>query len=246
MQDVCLVVPCYNEARRLPRAQFLAFLDAHPASALCFVDDGSGDGTRALLDGMRRERPDRIAVLAQPANGGKASAVRAGVLHAASEKMAGVVGYWDADLSTPLEECYRLMAALDADATCSVALASRVKRLGATIERRFTRHLLGRIFATLATLTLGLAVYDSQCGAKLFRAGVVPDLFSEPFVTRWLFDLELLVRLHRSGGRLGTAVEIPIGVWREVGGSKLKLGDMIGVPFSLWKIRADRPKEGFK
>jgi glycosyltransferase involved in cell wall biosynthesis len=240
MQDVCLVVPCYNEERRLPRAELVAFLDVHPDALFCFVDDGSGDGTRALLESMRRERPDRIAVLVQPVNGGKASAVRAGMLHAASAPMAAVIGYWDADLSTPLEECYRLLAALDADSACSVALASRVKRLGATIERRFTRHLLGRIFATLATLTLGLAVYDSQCGAKLFRARVVRDLFGEPFVTRWLFDLELLVRLQRSGGRLGTAVEIPIGAWREVGGSKLKLADMIGVPLSLWKIRARR------
>ena len=240
MREVCLVVPCFNEELRLPRAAFAAFLDTHPAAAICFVDDGSRDGTRAVLEQIRAERPDQVVVLALAVNGGKAAAVRAGMLHAANQHIAGVTGYWDADLSTPLSESDRLLAVLAEDPSCSVALASRVKRLGASVERRFIRHFLGRVFATLATVTLGLAVYDSQCGAKLFRSAVVPELFSEPFLTRWLFDLELLVRVQQADGRLGTAIEVPIGTWREVGGSKLKISDMIGVPLSLLRIRARR------
>ncbi|MDR1989671.1 MAG: glycosyltransferase family 2 protein [Acidobacteriaceae bacterium] len=240
MREVCLVVPCFDEAKRLPRAAFATFLDVHPAFAICFVDDGSRDGTRALLDTMCAERPEQISVTALPVNGGKAAAVRAGMLAVASQRVARVIGYWDADLSTPLDEAERLLAALDADPACAVALGSRVKRAGAAVERRLVRHLLGRLFATLATLTVGLSVYDSQCGAKLFRASVVPRLFEAPFTTRWLFDLELLVRLQQAGASLGTAVEVPLGAWREVGGSKLKIRDMLAVPFLLLQIRRRR------
>jgi dolichyl-phosphate beta-glucosyltransferase len=164
------------------------------------------------------------------------------MLEAASAGTAAILGYWDADLSTPLDESDRLVAALQAGPSYSVALASRVKRLGARVERRFARHVLGRIIATLATWTLGLTANDSQCGAKLFRAAVVPDLFADAFLTRWLFDLELLVRLQQAQGRLGEAVEIPVGTWTEVGGSKLTIGAMIGVPLSLLRIRANRRK----
>src|SRR5438132_292008 len=79
-----------------------------------------------------------------------------------------IIGYWDADLSTPLDQVDRLLAALRDDPQCRLAMGSRVKRLGADIMRRPSRHILGRIFATFASGILGFGVYDSQCGAKLF------------------------------------------------------------------------------
>lgn len=239
MPNVCVVVPCYNEERRLRAADFLAFLDAHPDASLCFIDDGSQDGTARVLQTLQHQRPQQIVVLPLTSNRGKAEAVRAGVLHAAASGVAPVIGYWDADLSTPLDEVDRLLSALREQPACAIALGSRVKRMGAHIERRLSRHLLGRVFATCASGLLGFPVYDSQCGAKLCRATAVPVLFRDPFLTRWLFDLEMLVRLrnHYGGMPEGLIVEVPLGRWEEVGGSKLKLRDMVQVPLELLKIR---------
>lgn len=239
MQEVCVVIPCYNEAHRLRRADFLAFLDAHPHVSLCFVDDGSADRTAAALEALRMERPDRIIVHRLAVNRGKAEAVRSGVLHLATGVWP-IVGYWDADLSTPLEEIDRLLAVLRANQGCCLVMGSRVKRLGASIERRVSRHVLGRIFAACASGILGFPVYDSQCGAKLFRSESAVVLFGEPFLTRWLFDLEMLTRLRNRFGPSAFEMtrEVPLGQWREVGGSKLKLSDMLHVPLELLRIRA--------
>ena len=239
MPDVCLVVPCYNEEHRLPQAELLAFLDTHPHVSLCLVDDGSRDGTLAVLRALQALRPDRVLVVPVSPNGGKAEAVRAGVRHAYASRPWPFIGYWDADLSTPLAEVDHLRAALLANPACRLAMGSRVKRLGSNIDRRIARHVLGRIFAACASGILGLSVYDSQCGAKLFRRDTVDIFFGQPFLTRWLFDLEMLVRMRNAIGLAGmdAACEVPLSRWTEVGGSKLRLREMIGVPLELLRIR---------
>jgi len=240
MQEVCVVVPCFNEEHRLRAADFLGFVADHRAASLCFVDDGSRDGTVTVLEQLQAQCPDRILVHRLPNNGGKAEAVRNGVLHVAKSRRWPIIGYWDADLSTPLGEVDRLLDVLEGDPECPLVLGSRIKRLGAHIERRMSRHFLGRIFATLASAILGFEVYDSQCGAKLFRVEMVPVLFGDPFLTRWLFDLEMLVRLRNVVGPSVVDItrEVPLGRWQEVGGSKLGLSDVINVPLELLKIRA--------
>jgi glycosyltransferase involved in cell wall biosynthesis len=241
MREVCLIVPCYNEERRLRRDTFLEFLRARPHATLCFVDDGSSDGTLKSLEGMQSEGGLRILVQALRTNSGKAEAVRQGVLHAASLKRFALIGYWDADLSTPLSQLDLLAGALDADPARMLALGSRVKRLGSEIDRNATRHYLGRVFSTLASQMFDLPVYDSQCGAKLFRADVAGVLFGEPFVTKWLFDVELLVRLRRHLGAKGFlegSIEVPLTAWKEMGGSKLRLSHMVRVPVDLLRIRS--------
>jgi glycosyltransferase involved in cell wall biosynthesis len=239
MPAVCVIVPCYNEEHRLKGAEFLAFLRTHPDVTLCFVDDGSADRTLSVLQDLRTECPAQVLVHAVSPNGGKAEAVRAGVQHAHRAGPWPIFGYWDADLSTPLSEIDRLMTVLEGDPSCRLAMGSRVKRLGSHIERRVMRHILGRIFSACATGILGFSVYDSQCGAKLFRRDTVDVFFREPFMTRWLFDLEMLARLRNSIGlpSMDTAREVPLGHWTEVGGSKLRLREMIQVPLELLKIR---------
>jgi dolichyl-phosphate beta-glucosyltransferase len=240
MQTICVIVPCYNEASRLRGADLVAFLDGRPDAALCLVDDGSSDKTLAVLMALQAQRPDQILVLPVSPNGGKAAAVRAGVLFASKHGSWPFLGFWDADLSTPLSEVDRLLRVIADDPTCVLAMGSRVKRLGATIERRVSRHVLGRIFATFATGILGFPVYDSQCGAKIFRRDTVDVLFGAPFLTRWLFDLEMLARLRNHIGvtAMSAAREVPVGEWREVGGSKLRLREMMGVPTELIRIRS--------
>ena len=240
MQAVCLVIPCYNEERRLPVSALLAFLDARPDTTLCLVDDGSADGTLGVLQALHDQRPSRIIVHAVSPNGGKAAAVRAGVRHVAATGRFAIIGYWDADLSTPLGEIDRLLVALSNEPKCLIVMGSRIKLLGARIERRVVRHVLGRIFAACASGILGFPVYDSQCGAKLFRREAVDVFFGEPFLTRWLFDLEILARLRNHLGASGMdgAREVPLSAWREVGGSKLRPREMVSVPLELLLIRA--------
>lgn len=241
MPEVCLVIPCFNEARRLRGDEILEFLRAHQQVTVCFVDDGSSDGTRNLLDTVRAQAPQAVQVLALPVNGGKAEAVRQGVLHVASLRRFALIGYWDADLSTPLRELPALIRAFEAHPSCAVAIGARVRRLGADIRRSAVRHYVGRVFSTLASVLLKLPVYDSQCGAKVVRADLVDVLFGEPFLTKWIFDVELLARLRNHLGRepvLSAVSEVPLMKWTEVGGSKLRIAHMVNVPFELMRVNA--------
>jgi len=165
--------------------------------------------------------------------------VRQGVLHAASSRRFPFIGYWDADLSTPLRQLPAMLRAFDANPSCAVAMGSRVRRLGSNIRRSALRHYSGRAFSTLASIVLKLPVYDSQCGAKVVRADVVDVLFGDPFLTRWVFDVEILARLRNYLGRdsvLGAVTEVPLMEWAEVGGSKLRLVHVLKVPLELLRI----------
>jgi glycosyltransferase involved in cell wall biosynthesis len=241
--EVQVVVPCFDEASRLDFAAFDRAIEADPRLALLFVDDGSRDETRALLDAFARRRPERVRVLALPSNRGKAAAVRAGVLDAFASS-ARFVAYWDADLSTPLGELARLVAALEADPQIEIALGSRVRLLGRSIDRLAWRHYLGRVVATVAAWALGVPVYDTQCGAKALRvSGRTRALFDEPFHTGWTFDVELLARWLRDRRAEGDpapqrgVVEVPLGEWHHVAGSKVRAGDLPRALAELWWIR---------
>lgn len=232
MPTSCLVIPCYNESDRLPVDAFVAFLKEHPDYFCLFVDDGSTDNTVQMLKEVTSRLPEHMGVLKLPENMGKAGAVRSGMLHAASNISCEFVGFIDADLSAPLGVMTELHDELTKREHCHSAFGSRVKRMGARVERRFLRHILGRIFATLSTNVLGVIAYDSQCGAKLFRRGVVAQLFTDPFVSNWFFDLELILRANKKG-----IIEVPVSEWKEVGQSKIKLKDFVKAPFEILKIR---------
>ena len=230
MPDAVVVVPCYNEARRLPVSEFEAFLGDVPDVSFVFVDDGSRDGTRELLRELERGSAGRVAIVELPTNLGKAEAVRAGVLRA-FERQPAYVGFWDADLATPLPAILEFRSLLDTRPDLEMVFGARVVLLGRRIERRAIRHYIGRVAATAISLVLGLRVYDTQCGAKFFRATPsMRALFEEPFATRWLFDVEILARFIRSlrGDRdaAKTAIyEYPLAEWTDVTGSSLTPAD---------------------
>jgi glycosyltransferase involved in cell wall biosynthesis len=239
MEAVALVIPCFNEADRFKGDVVLAYLATHPSVRVCLVDDGSTDGTRRILEEIRSANPAQVRVVALDTNGGKAEAVRRGVRIMAEELPAALIGYWDADLSTPLDELETLLDVFRKDGACRFAMGVRLKRLGSRIDRRASRHVLGRIFATTATFVLGLPVYDSQCGAKLMRADLAPSVFDEPFTTRWLFDVEILARLRNQVGVEGVLQmvrEVPLGRWSDVPGSKVRVAHMLRVPYEFVRI----------
>jgi dolichyl-phosphate beta-glucosyltransferase len=221
---VVLVVPCYNEASRFDADAFANALVSTTDLAFVLVDDGSTDDTRSVLARFASRFPGRCELLPLTPNGGKAEAVRHGLRHALRDPVT-YVGYWDADLATPLDAVADLAAFLDLNAACDGVLGSRVLLLGRRIERRVWRHYVGRVFATAASLTLGLPIYDTQCGAKLFRAsGFLADALELPFLARWAFDVELIARLHRDRrekGERSTLCEFPLAAWRDVPGSKV-------------------------
>jgi glycosyltransferase involved in cell wall biosynthesis len=228
-----LIVPCYNEAARFDARAFAAFLANANDVCLLFVDDGSRDDTHQLLEALRTRFPHRIAVCRSARNAGKAEAVRRGVRLALRQRPA-FFGYWDADLATPLEAVCSFREVLLARPELMLVIGSRVALLGRQIRRRWTRHLLGRAFATAASLVLGLGVYDTQCGAKLFRA--TPEtirLFKTPFRSRWIFDVEILARFvaatSAGGGQTASELiyEYPLDRWQDMAGSRLAPHDFL-------------------
>jgi len=231
MTEFTVIVPCYNEASRLHSAEFVR-LALVPAAKVLFVDDGSTDGTAQALAAICAAAPKNATLLRLPRNQGKAEAVRLGLLQAL-DSGATLVGFLDADLSTPVDEMLRLVAILAQRPEVQVLLASRIRLLGNSVERKLIRHYLGRIFATAASLILALDVYDTQCGAKLLRA--TPQLraaLAQPFVSKWIFDIELIGRLlygSQDQGGIGAAAfaEMPLHTWRDVAGSKLRARHML-------------------
>jgi dolichyl-phosphate beta-glucosyltransferase len=238
-----IVVPCYNEAERLDLDRFAAYTEFDPDTAFLFADDGSTDRTGGLLRAACAERPDRWSVLSLDRNRGKAEAVRRGMAAAAASG-AEAVGYWDADLATPLDAIPDFVRVLETRPDIGVVIGARVQLLGRRIERHPARHYLGRIFATAVSLTLGLRVYDTQCGAKLFRTGPILDrVLAEPFTSRWIFDVEILARLvraHRAGCAPAVEAyvcELPLLAWCDVHGSKLGPSDFFRAVPELAAIR---------
>lgn len=238
-----IVVPCYNEAERLDRACYEAFLKSDPARYLLFVDDGSKDATLEVVAAIRDAFPEQVRVLCMERNQGKGEAVRSGVLQAAALAPT-FIGYWDADLSTSLDEVAGFEQHLAEHSGLLFVMGARVKLLGHNINRKPHRHLLGRVFATLASAALELPVYDTQCGAKLFRA--TPEclgFFSRAFSSPWVFDVELLARVREHARSLGVTpgslvAELPVVAWRDVGGSKLKVKDMAKSLYYLAQTRS--------
>ncbi len=235
-----VVVPCFNEVERFDPDAFLAF-DAVSADFL-FVDDGSTDETAAVLNLLTANDPVRFRVLTLDRNVGKAEAVRRGILHA-FEAGPEFVGFLDADLAAGLDEISPMLDLLDDRHLLLGVFGSRVRLLGRRIDRRLSRHYAGRVFATLVSMVLRLPVYDSQCGAKFFRATpAVESVFVEPFLSRWVFDVELLARLVRLGAAEGLdpaeiLVEHPLTEWRDVAGSSLRFRHGFRALYDLARIR---------
>lgn len=239
MQKICVIIPCYNEEERFSSAHFKQFVAGNSNYDFCFVNDGSTDKTASILLELSRLDEARIEVVDLKQNVGKAEAIRQALLICVSKDKYEYIGYIDADFSAPLEELNHIISFCHGRLKHGIIAGSRVKRLGANIVRSSTRHYLGRVFATIAGSLLQLPIYDSQCGLKLIRIDFAKTLFNDPFITKWLFDLELWLRLRNKVGAeavFSETLEVPLNDWQEKGGSKLHLINFLTVPFDLFRI----------
>jgi dolichyl-phosphate beta-glucosyltransferase len=252
--ELALVVPCYNEADRLDPAAFLRFAAARPGLRLVMVDDGSRDRTWEILEQMRAAAPASVTIIRQPANRGKAEAVRTGMLDGFAQG-AALVGFFDADLATPLDALDDFLAVLRDRPQVEFVLGSRVMLMGRDIRRKAARHYFGRMFATAVSVALDLPIYDTQCGAKVLRANAATaTLFERPFRSRWIFDVELIARylqLPAAPGeppRRDRLYELVLPAWHDRPGSKLAWYDFARATVELgyiWRERlAHRPEPG--
>jgi glycosyltransferase involved in cell wall biosynthesis len=240
MLKTTVIIPCFNEARRLPLDDFKRSMPGMPGISFCFVNDGSADGTGDMLESLRSLRREQVSVVSLERNCGKSEAVRRGVLRALEDKEVECVAFMDADLSTPLTEVDLLVGQLEKNPELTMVFGSRFKRLGASILRKPRRHVMGRVFATVVSLMLRLPIYDTQCGAKAFRALLARDVFRDPFITRWLFDVEIFGRiagLYDKQEIYRRLLEVPLNAWHDIGGSKMKFFNFLSVPFDLLRIK---------
>lgn len=220
MQKIAVIIPCFNEAKRLSPETFLRFLNDNIDFDLHFVNDGSSDATGDMLSNMQVQDPTRVHVLTSEKNMGKSHAVRAGILKAAQISAYDSFGYLDADLSTSLEEFKNLHAFLQ-EKQASFVAGSRVKMVNTHITRSAFRHVTGRALATIIDSRFKLGIYDTQCGAKCFTRELCA-VFTSPFHTRWLFDIEVFLRIRKMfpDSRL---MEKPLSAWKEPGASRLNI-----------------------
>ena len=217
-----IVVPCYNEAERLNEDVFLKTLGTNPNLSFVFVNDGSTDATLRILLNLQLANPRQIDVVNLRQNSGKAEAVRAG-LQQACRIGAALVGYWDADLATPLDAIADFEVVLNRYNNVTVAYGARRQLLGHRINRTVSRRAVSRICAGLARLATGLPIGDTQCGAKLLRnTPALNAALEKPFTAGWLFDVELFTRIASKTAQPAYCFyEVPLAEWHEVAGSKV-------------------------
>ncbi len=242
LNSCALIIPCYNEAARLKSEVFIAFAREHQNVRFVFVNDGSRDDTSGMLGRLAAQMPEQATVIDNKVNQGKAGAVRDGMLFAIDKLEVEYMGYWDADLATPLPYALDMLAVMDANPRLAMIFGARVQLLGRHIDRKPHRHYLGRVFATCVSVLLKLPIYDTQCGAKIFRrAPYLRALFADPFVSRWIFDVEIIARFMRLPAGVATPAldaiyEFPLLSWKDVDGSKVKPFDFFKALRDLYRI----------
>lgn len=236
MKDLAIVIPCYNEATRLPVEGYRGFLNKKKNIHLLFVNDGSKDQTLTVLQSLADEFPEQVKYFDLPTNKGKAEAVRAGIQKLADEPFEKLA-YLDADLATSLEECEVLSKAITPD--IQFVFGSRILKIDNHIQRKWYRFVIGRIVATVISWMLGIKVYDTQCGCKIFKRDLAQELFHQPFISKWLFDVELFFRMIRKVGRHQMGIltkEVPLKRWVDTEDSRVEFRYIFVLWLDLIKI----------
>jgi dolichyl-phosphate beta-glucosyltransferase len=232
-----VVIPAFNEARRLPRhlCEIVSYFDGrNEAYEVLVADDGSTDGTAEAVAAIAAGHP-AVRTLRDERNRGKGAAVRRGMLAACGDYRL----FTDADGATPIVELKRLEAALAAGAEVAVgSRASRERDPSVSVVARPHRVFAGRIFSWIVQ-RLGVSnVIDSQCGFKAFTAAAATDLFGRLRTPGFGFDVELLLLARAAGYRVA---EVSVN-WTDQPGSKVRV--LGNGPRMLWEIAVARARMG--
>ncbi|MDY8134651.1 dolichyl-phosphate beta-glucosyltransferase [Aquimarina sp. 2201CG5-10] len=234
-----IIIPCYNEEKRLNVSAFLNFINKENNYHLCFVNDGSKDNTIDVLKEIQSANPLKVSVIDVKKNAGKAAAVRVGARYLHSRGDISCIGFIDADLSTDFEDFDGLLKTLKTNKKLSMVFGSRAKNASEGIEKDTLRACFSKIIKMLVFFILRLPIEDTQCGAKVFRAELVPVLFEKNFFSRWLFDVEMFLRMKKHYGKaviLDKIYEQPLKRWVHMDDSKLGLKDSLEIPYRLLSI----------
>lgn len=209
-----VVIPAYNEAKRLPRA--LTIAKKHPDWEFIFVNDGSTDATAELI------KQTKFKLIGYSKNQGKGYAVKLGVKAATG----AYILITDVDFSTPLTELPKLTKQI-----ADIVIGSR-KTPGAQITKHqpILREWLGKQFTNLTNLWLGTNVSDVTCGFKLFQAPVAKKLFGLSKIKRWGYDAEILYLAKKLKFSIA---EVPV-VWHNDERTKVAL--LPDILRSLWDL----------
>ena len=235
---VGVVIPCYNEEERLTSAIFQEFASQNLGYHLCFVNDGSTDNTLGVLENLRKGNEDMISIYNCEKNGGKAEAVRQGILHLALDSQFDYLGYLDADLSTDFKDFDDLVHTLE-KSDFNIVSGSRISRMGANITKESARKIISKTINLIIQTILGMPFKDTQCGAKIMKSDMVAPIFEKKFITRWLFDVEIFMRMKKFYGKeeaKGLICEQPLKRWIHADGSKLSMKDSIKIVGQLGQI----------
>ncbi|WP_025741610.1 dolichyl-phosphate beta-glucosyltransferase [Aquimarina pacifica] len=234
-----IIIPCYNEEKRLNINAFANFIQKENSFHLCFVNDGSSDNTINVLKEIQSNNPYKISVIDIKKNSGKAEAVRAGAKYFHKREDINLIGFMDADLSTDFKDFKNLVKTLEKDTNLSMVFGSRAKETSQGIEKNAIRALFSKIIKTLVFFILRLPIEDTQCGAKVFRSELVPVIFKSNFFSRWLFDIEMFLRMKKHFGKvmiLNKIYEQPLQRWVHMEDSKLGIKDSLQIPYRLLSI----------
>ena len=235
---VGVVIPCYNEEERLLGKEFKDFAHKNLGYHLCFVNDGSTDRTLEVLRALEKGSESNISVYNCEKNGGKAEAVRQGMLHLAKDNQLDYIGFLDADLSTDFRDFDDLVETLD-NSDFKIVSGSRMSRMGANITKESARKIISMSINLIIRTILRMPFNDTQCGAKIMDRSVVPLLFEKPFITKWLFDVEIFMRMRKHYGKDKAEAficEQPLKRWIHADGSKLSMKDSVKIVGQLAKI----------
>lgn len=237
-----IVIPCYNEEERLKAAEFQKFIIDSTGFHICFVNDGSKDDTLKVLETLRKGREDYISIVDCKQNGGKAEAVRQGVLSMVDKGQFDFIGYLDADLSTNFSDFEDLARTISTN-DYKIVSGSRINRMGANIAKEDSRAIISLSINKIIQKILGMKFQDTQCGAKVMTKDVARLVFAEPFDTRWLFDVEIFLRMKKHFGKENVQAlicEQPLKRWVHEDGSKLSMKDSFKILWQLFQIALKR------
>ena len=233
-QNLFMIVPCFNEEKRI-NLDYWNKLAELPNVHWIFVNDGSSDGTKSLLNQI-----ENSSVINLESNSGKAEAIRKGILETFNKNQSEIFqfGYLDADSAFEIEDIKNVIKlSFSKESTYDSYWGSRVALSGRHISRNNLRHILSRILITIFGYRLGNLPYDPQTGFKVFKfSNEQMAIFNKIFLTKWFVDLEILLRFKDVNKKDMKIWEEPVNSWKDIEGSKIRGVEIITVFKDLIKI----------